>query len=198
MSTQINASQASAQVNGISAPASKLADWQRHAAAMIGGANKSAFAACKFMQAMINNAVCNADAAALDWCRRTAASKAPITAATAKRCLKVTAAALYGTVDSSKAGYTIPAAMPEIADWTIDTLQTAVKQGTWKTRAGELLKMWNGKAPIRVEKSTTQKTAQEKLDGLAKMVARLMVKENFTMQQVEDAIKAAKAEALAK
>ena len=198
MSTQINASQASAQVNGINAPASKLADWQRHAAAMLQGANKSAFAACKFMQAMINDAACNASMAALDWCRRAAASRAPITAATAKRCLRVTAAALYGTVDSTKAGYTIPATMPEIGEWTIDTLQAAIKQGAWKARAGELLKMWNGKAPIRIEKSTTQKTAQEKLDALAKMMARLMVKENFTLQQVEDAIKEAKSATLAK
>lgn len=189
------AANASANVNGLNGNAET---WQKHAAAMLQGANKSAFAACKFMQAMINDAACNASTAALDWCRRAAASRAPITSQTAKRCLRVTAAALYGVVDSTKAGYTIPATMPEIGEWTIDTLQSAIKQGAWKARAGELLKLWNGKAPIRVEKSTTQKTAQEKLDALAKMVARLMVKENFTMQQVEDAIKEAKNAALAK
>ena len=195
----MNASQnASAQVNGINAPASKLQDWQRHAAAMIGGANKSAYAACKFMQAMINLAVANADIAPLDWCRKAAASKAPITSQTAKRCLRVVAAALYGTVDSSKAGYTIPASMPEIGSWTIDTLQAAEKQGAWKARAGELLKLWNGKAPIRVEKSIAQKSAQEKLEALAKSMARLMIKENFDLATVEKAIKEAKAAALAK
>lgn len=191
-----NASNATMTVNGISNASAET--WQKHAAVMIGNSIKAAYAACKFMQAMINLAVSNADIEPLNWCRRAAASKAPITAATAKRCLKVTAAALYGTVDSTKAGYTIPATMPEISDWTIDTLQAAIKQGTWKARAGELLKLWNGKAPIRVEKSATQKTAQEKLDALAKMMARLMVKENFTLQQVEDAIKEAKSAVLAK
>lgn len=198
MSTQINASQASAQINGISAPASKLADWQRHAAAMLQGANKSAFAACRFMQAMINDAACNASTAALDWCRRAAASRAPITSQTAKRCLRVTAAALYGTVDSTKAGYTIPASMPEIGDWTIDTLQAAIKQGAWKARAGELLKMWNGKTPIRIEKSVQRKSAQEKLDALAKQMARLMVKEGFDMAAVTAAISNAKATCIVK
>lgn len=196
----MNASQnASAQVNGLNGnAASKLADWQRHAAAMLQGANKSAFAACKFMQAMINDAACNASTAALDWCRRAAASKAPITAATAKRCLKVTAAALYGTVSSEKAGYTIPASMPEVADWTIDSLQAAIKQGTWKARAGELLSMWNGRTPIRIEKSVQQKSAQEKLEALAKQVARLMVKEGFDLATVEKAITAAKATCIVK
>lgn len=187
------AASATVNVNGIAA-----SNWQKHAAAMTGNSIKAAYAACQFMQAMVNNASCNADTAALDWCRRAAASKAPITRNVAKRCLKVAAAALYGTVNSEKAGYTIPATMPEISDWTVDSLQAAVKTGCWKARAGELLSMWNGKTPIRVEKAVAQKTAQEKLDALAKMVARLMVKENFTMQQVEDAIKEAKAAALTK
>lgn len=188
-----NASNATMTVNGIIA-----SNWQKHAAAMIGNSIKASYAACQFMQAMINNAACNADTAALDWCRRAAASKAPITRDVAKRCLKITAAALYGTVNSEKAGYTIPATMPEVADWTVDSLQAAVKTGCWKARAGELLSMWNGRTPIRIEKSVQQKSAQEKLDALAKMMARLMVKENFTLQQVEDAIKEAKAAALAK
>ena len=189
----MNNAAATVNVNGIAA-----SNWQKHAAAMIGNSIKASYAACQFIQAMINNASCNADAAALDWCRRAASSKAPITRNVAKRCLKIAAAALYGTVRSEKAGYTIPSTMPEVGEWTIDTLQVAVKTGCWKTRAGELLSMWNGKTPIRVEKAVAQKTAQERLDALAKMVARLMVKENFTMQQVEDAIKEAKAAALAK
>lgn len=191
-----NASNATMTVNGISNASAET--WQKHAAAMIGNSIKAAYAACKFMQAMINLAVSNADIEPLNWCRRAAASKAPITRDVAKRCLKITAAALYGTVNSEKAGYTIPATMPEISDWTVDSLQAAVKTGCWKARAGELLSMWNGRTPIRVEKSVQQKSAQEKLDALAKMMARLMVKENFTLQQVEDAIKEAKAAALAK
>ena len=191
-----NASNATMTVNGISNASAET--WQKHAAAMIGSSIKASYAACKFMQAMINLAVSNADIEPLNWCRRAAASKAPITRDVAKRCLKITAAALYGTVNSEKAGYTIPATMPEISDWTVDSLQAAVKTGCWKARAGELLSMWNGRTPIRVEKSVQQKSAQEKLDALAKMMARLMVKENFTLQQVEDAIKEAKAAALAK
>lgn len=191
-----NASNATMTVNGISNASAET--WQKHAAAMIGNSIKAAYAACKFMQAMINLAVSNADIEPLNWCRRAAASKAPITRDVAKRCLKITAAALYGTVNSEKAGYTIPATMPEISDWTVDSLQAAVKTGCWKARAGELLSMWNGRTPIRIEKSVQQKSAQEKLDALAKMMARLMVKENFTLQQVEDAIKEAKAAALAK
>ena len=193
MNAMNNAATATVAVNGIAA-----SNWQKHAAAMTGNSIKAAYAACQFMQAMINNASCNADTSALDWCRRAAASKAPITRNVAKRCLRVTAAALYGTVNSEKAGYTIPATMPEISDWNVDTLQAAVKTGCWKARAGELLSMWNGRTPIRIEKSVNQKTAQEKLEALAKMVARLMVKENFTLQQVEDAIKEAKDAALAK
>lgn len=193
MNANIAAANASANVNGIIA-----SNWQKHAAAMIGNSVKASYAACQFMQAMINNAACNADTAALDWCRRAAASRAPITRDVAKRCLKITAAALYGTVSSEKAGYTIPAAMPEVADWTVDSLQAAVKTGCWKARAGELLSMWNGRTPIRVEKSVQQKSAQEKLEALAKQVARLMVKEGFDLATVEKAITAAKATCIVK
>lgn len=187
------AASATVNVNGIAA-----SNWQKHAAAMTGNSIKAAYAACQFMQAMINNASCNADIAALDWCRRAAASKAPITRDVAKRCLKITAAALYGTVSSEKAGYTIPATMPEISDWTVDTLQVAVKSGCWKARAGELLSMWNGRTPIRIEKSMQQKSAQEKLDALAKQMARLMVKEGFDMATVTAAISNAKATCIVK
>ena len=188
-----NAAAATVNVNGIAA-----SNWQKHAAAMIGNSIKASYAACQFMQAMINNASCNADAAALDWCRRAAASKAPITRDVAKRCLKIAAAALYGTVSSEKAGYTIPSTMPEISDWTVDTLQAAVKTGCWKARAGELLSMWNGRTPIRIEKSINQKTAREKLEALAKSMARLMIKEGFDLATVEKAITDAKAAALVK
>lgn len=191
-----NASNATMTVNGISNASAET--WQKHAAAMTGGTIKAAYAACKFMQAMVNLAVSNADIEPLNWCRRTAASRAPISSAVAKRCLKIAAAALYGTVSSEKAGYTIPASAPEVGDWTIDTLQSAVKTGCWAVRAGELLSMWNGKTPIRVEKSIAQKSAQEKLEALAKSMAKLMIKENFDLATVEKAITDAKAAALAK
>lgn len=190
------AANASANVNGISNASAET--WQKHAAAMTGGTIKAAYAACKFMQAMVNLAVSNADIEPLNWCRRTAASKAPISSAVAKRCLKIAAAALYGTVSSEKAGYTIPATMPEISEWTIDTLQSAVKTGCWSIRAGELLSMWNGRTPIRIEKSVQQKSAQEKLDALAKQMARLMIKEGFDMAAVTAAINNAKATCIVK
>lgn len=186
MNAMNNAASASAAVNGISSASAET--WQKHAAAMVGGSIKAAYAACKFMQAMINLAVSNADIEPLNWCRRAAASKAPITRDVAKRCLKVTAAALYGTVSSEKAGYTIPASAPEVGDWTIDTLQSAVKTGCWSIRAGELLSMWNGRTPIRIEKSMQQKSAKERLDALAKQMARLMAKEGFDMAAVTAAI----------
>lgn len=185
MNAMNNAASASAAVNGLNGNAET---WQKHAAAMTGNSIKAAYAACRFMQAMINLAVSNADIAPLDWCRRTAASKAPISSAVAKRCLKTTAAALYGTVNSEKAGYTIPASAPEVGDWTIDTLQSAVKTGCWSIRAGELLSMWNGRTPIRIEKSMQQKSAQERLEKLAKQIANLMVKEGFDMAAVTAAI----------
>lgn len=185
MNAMNNAASASAAVNGLNGNAET---WQKHAAAMVGNSIKAAYAACRFMQAMINLAVSNADIAPLDWCRRTAASKAPISSAVAKRCLKITAAALYGTVNSEKAGYTIPASAPEVGDWTIDTLQSAVKSGCWAVRAGELLSMWNGRTPIRIEKSMQQKSAQERLEKLAKQIANLMVKEGFDMAAVTAAI----------
>lgn len=191
-----NASNATMTVNGISNASAET--WQKHAAAMTGNSIKAAYAACKFMQAMVNLAVSNADIEPLNWCRRTAASKAPISSAVAKRCLKIAAAALYGTVSSEKAGYTIPASAPEVGDWTIDTLQSAVKTGCWAVRAGELLSMWNGKTPIRIEKSMQQKSAQEKLDALAKQMARLMVKEGFDMATVTAAINNAKATCIVK
>lgn len=191
-----NASNATMTVNGISNASAET--WQKHAAAMIGNSIKAAYAACKFMQAMINLAVSNADIEPLNWCRRAAASKAPITRDVAKRCLKITAAALYGTVSSEKAGYTIPATMPEVTDWTVDSLQAAVKTGCWKARAGELLSMWNGRTPIRIEKSMQQKSAQEKLEALAKSMARLMVKEGFDLATVEKAITDAKAACVVK
>lgn len=181
-----NASNATMTVNGISNASAET--WKKHAAAMIGDSIKAAYAACQFMQAMVNNASCNADTAALDWCRAAAASKAPITRDVAKRCLKIAAAALYGTVSSEKAGYTIPSTMPEISDWTVDTLQAAVKTGCWKARAGELLSMWNGRTPIRIEKSMQQRSAQERLEKLAKQIANLMVKEGFDMAAVTAAI----------
>lgn len=185
MNAMNNAASASAAVNGLNGNAET---WQKHAAAMTGNSIKAAYAACRFMQAMINLAVSNADIAPLDWCRRTAASKAPISSAVAKRCLKITAAALYGTVNSEKAGYTIPASAPEVGDWTIDTLQSVVKTGCWSIRAGELLSMWNGRTPIRIEKSMQQKSAQERLEKLAKQIANLMVKEGFDMAAVTAAI----------
>lgn len=185
MNAMNNAASASAAVNGLNGNAET---WQKHAAAMTGNSIKAAYAACRFMQAMINLAVSNADIEPLNWCRRAAASKAPITSAVAKRCLKITAAALYGTVNSEKAGYTIPSTMPEVGEWTIDTLQSAVKTGCWSIRAGELLSMWNGRTPIRIEKSMQQKSAQERLEKLAKQIANLMVKEGFDMAAVTAAI----------
>lgn len=196
MNAMNNAASASAVVNGISNASAET--WQKHAAAMTGNSIKAAYAACKFMQAMINLAVSNADIEPLNWCRRAAASRAPITSAVAKRCLKISTAALYGTVSSEKAGYTIPATAPEVADWNVESLQAAVKTGCWKARAGELLSMWNGRTPIRIEKSVNQKTAQEKLDALAKQMARLMVKEGFDMAAVTAAINNAKATCIVK
>lgn len=189
--SQINSisAQASAQVNGI---ANQPKTWRDHARVMIGGSHEAAYAACKFMRAAVNNAISNADTAAIDWLRGMAARKAPISQQAAKRCIRCVTAALFGRTEATKAGFTVPDGTPEIKDWTVDMLQGVAKHG-WQTRKADLLDLWTGKAPVRFEKSVQQKSAQERLESLAKSMARLMIKEGFDLATVEKAITDAKA-----
>lgn len=192
--SQINASaQASAQINGIN----QTKTWRDHARVMIGGSHNAAYAACKLMRAAVNNAISNADTAAIDWLCGMAARKAPISQQAAKRCIRCMTAALFGRTEATKAGFTVPDGTPEIKDWTVDVLQGAAKHG-WQTRKADLLDLWTGKAPVRFEKATQQKTPQERLEALAKQMARLMVKEGFDLATVEKAITDAKATCIVK
>lgn len=196
--SQINASsaQASAQVNGL-ANTSQPKTWRDHARVMIGGSHDAAYAACKFMRAAVNNAISNADTAAIDWLRGMASRKAPISQQAAKRCIRCLTAALFGRTEATKAGFTVPDGTPETKDWTVAVLQDAAKHG-WQTRKADLLNLWTGKAPVRFEKAVQQKSAQERLESLAKQMARLMVKEGFDLATVEKAITDAKSSVMIK
>ena len=209
MNAMNNASaNASANVNGINVDAkarieerkaanASAASWRRSAAAMLGHSSKAAYAGCRFIGAAVNRAISEKNRDAIDWLEKAAGSKTAVTRQTAKTCIRIITALLYGRQEMEKKGLTVEDA-PAVEDWTVDSISAAAASHNWQERKGQILSLWTGKAPIRIERSQTSKTPAERLEALAKSMAALMVKNGFTMEQVTSAISDAKAIALAK
>lgn len=193
---KMNASQnANITVNGLNSNSGN--GWRRHAAAMLGHSDKAAYAGCKFITAAVGRAIGENNMDAVEWLRRAVASKTTVVRNTAKTCVKIMAACLYGIQEVDKKGLTVTDA-PEFKDWTAASMKEAAGTHNWKERKGNVLAFWTGKAPIRIKKSRAQRTPAERLEAIAKAAAALMAKEGITMSEVTAAINKARADYIVK